>query len=87
MANYPISKTQKMVLDALNLTANDFSDADRIFADHGIVVSSKRVGRATEPVVSRLASHGGGWNPGGDGEEYTVNYKSIDLAPISQWMK
>lgn len=87
MANYPISKTQKMVLDALNLTANDFSDADRIFADHGIVVSSKRVGRATEPVVSRLASHGGGWNVGGDGESYKISYKGIDLTAISHWMK
>ena len=85
--SYPTSKTQEKVLTALGLTANDFTDAERIFSEIGISVSSKRVGRSTEPVISRLAAYGGGWNAGGDGESYEISYKQIDLSLISQWMQ
>lgn len=84
---FPTSVAQDKVLAALNMTANDFTDAERIFAEIGIVVNSKRVGRSSEPVVSRKDSYGGGWNEGGDGESYRISYKSTDLTPLAQWMK
>lgn len=85
--DFPVGAAQEKVLNALGLAATGFSDANRIFDEIGIEVSSKRVGRSSEPVISRKQTSFGGWNPGGDGEEYTVSYKSIDLTPVSQWMK
>ncbi len=84
---YPTSVAQDKVLEALGLTATDFTDAERIFAEIGIQVTSKRVGRSSEPVVTELPVEGGGWSAGGDGESYKISYKAIDLTPISQWMK
>ncbi len=84
---FPTSVAQDKVLAALNMTATDFTDAERIFAEIGIVVTSKRVGRSSEPVVSRKASDGGGWNVDGDGESYKISYKDTDLTPLAQWMK
>lgn len=83
----PIGVAQEKVLDALGITASDWMDAKQKFDEIGIEVGSRRVGRSSEPVVSRKNSYGGGWNPGGDGEEYRISYKSIDLAPVSQWMQ
>lgn len=87
MKAYPVGATQEKVLNALNMTATDFTDAERIFAEIGIEVTSKRIGRATEPVISRKSTYGGGWSEGGDGEEYQISYKDIDLTPLTQWMK
>lgn len=87
MANYPVGSAQKKVLDTLNMTATDFEDAERIFKSIGIQVTSKRVGRSSEPVVARLNAFGGGWNAGGDADEYRISYKDIDLTPLAQWMK
>ena len=84
---FPTSVAQDKVLAALNMTATDFTDAERIFKSIGIEVTSKRVGRSSEPVVSKLNSYGGGWNPGGDGESYEISYKDTDLTPLAQWMK
>jgi hypothetical protein len=85
--NYPTSVAQNKVLSALGLTAEDYPEAEKVLAAHGIAVSSRRVGRSSEPVVTRLAATFGGWNPGGDGESYEVCYKDIDLSPVSQWMQ
>lgn len=84
---FPTSVAQDKVLAALNMTATDFSDAERIFKSIGIEVTSKRVGRSSEPVVSKLNAYGGGWNVGGDGESYKISYKDTDLTPLAQWMK
>lgn len=84
---YPTSATQDKVLAALGMTATDFTDAERIFSEIGIVVTSKRVGRSTEPVISRKDAFGGGWNVGGDGESYAITYKDADLSKLAQWMK
>ncbi len=84
---FPTSVAQDKVLAALNMTATDFTDAERIFAEIGIVVTSKRVGRSSEPVVSRKDGYGGGWNVDGDGESYKISYKDTDLTPLAQWMK
>ena len=87
MAQYPVGAAQEKVLKAIGMTATDFSDAERIFDSIGIEVTSKRVGRSSEPVVSRKSTYGGGWSEGGDGEEYRISYKDIDLTPLAQWMK
>lgn len=84
--DYPVGKAQQMVLDALGLAADGFSEADQLFAEHGLVVSSKREGRASVPVVRLMETAGGGWNVGGDGESYSISYKNIDLSKIAQWM-
>lgn len=83
----PVGVAQEKVLKALGMTATDWSDAKRIFAEIGIEVTSKRVGRSSEPVVAKLDAYGGGWNPDGDGECYKISYKNVDLTPLAQWMK
>ena len=85
--DYPVGSAQEKVLNALGLTATGFSDAERIFSEIGIEVTSKRVGRSSEPVVSELDGYGGGWNVGGDGESYKISYKNTDLTPLAQWIK
>lgn len=85
--DYPVGSAQEKVLNALGLTATGFSDAERIFNEIGIEVTSKRVGRTTEPVVTEKSTSRGGWNSGGDGESYEVTYKNADLSKIAQWIK
>ena len=84
--DYPVGKAQKMVLDALGLTASGFSDAERIFDEIGIAVVAVRQGRTSVPQVHRKENTGGGWNAGGDGESFEISYKDADLSKISQWM-
>jgi hypothetical protein len=79
---YPITKTQQQVLQALGLTARDYAEAERLFQERGLLVTSRRAGRNTVPVVDRAES--GGWNPGGDG--YVTAYEPVDLDKISQWL-
>lgn len=83
---YPTGVAQDKVLEALGLTATDFDDANRIFAEIGIVVTSKRVGRSSEPVITRKSTSGAGWNGNGDADEWKVSYKQIDLAPVAHWI-
>lgn len=85
--DYPVGSAQGKVLNALGLTATGFSDAERIFGEIGIEVTSKRLGRTTEPVIAQKSATRGGWNSGGDGESYETNYKDADLSKIAQWMK
>lgn len=86
MANYPVGKAQQIVLDALGMTAADHSEASQKFEELGIVVSSRREGRTSVPVVIVKDRFGGGFNAGGDGEEWR-NYKDVDLSNISQWIQ
>lgn len=85
MRAYPVGKTQQLVLDALNLTAANFTEAKKIFEDLGLVVASKREGRKTIPVITVLDRQGGAFNAGGDGEEFTL-YQDIDTTAIEQWI-
>lgn len=82
---YPLSKTQATVLAALNITADNFKQAEQIFAELGLVVSSKRHGRKTIPVVTVLDRQGGAFNASGEGEIFT-KYPNIDTSAIEQWI-
>mgnify|MGYP001046615292 CR=1 FL=1 len=83
---YPVGKAQQTILDALNITnCNGHSHAQQIFDELGIVVSSKRVGRKSVPVVEK-ATIGGGFNAYGEGEESYTPSIGIDLSAISEWM-
>lgn len=86
MKESPVGVAQEKVLSALRLTAENFQDANRIFSAIGISVSSKRVGKSSEPVVRMMETTFGGWNAGGDGESYDAEYRNIDLTPIKQWI-
>lgn len=86
MAAYPIGSAQRQVLNALNLTAADFTAAEQVFDSIGIVVTSKRVGRSSEPVITMKQTEFGGFNSGGDGESWSKTFKQIDLTPVAQWI-
>lgn len=62
----PVGKAQQVILDILGQRAGSFGHAERIFADHGIVVSSKRVGRGSVPVVRVVRAGGYGQSEDGD---------------------
>jgi len=84
MANYPISKTQKMVLEALGMTAKDYTDADKKFADIGITVRSIRQGRTSVPAIT-VTGFGGGWTADGDGESWSG--ATVNLDAVRQWIE
>lgn len=81
----PVGKAQQEVLNALGLTANNHGHANNIFAEIGIVVSSRRDGRKSVPVVTKSYT-GGGFNAYGEGEESFSNADGLDFSVISQWM-
>lgn len=85
--DYPTGAAQDVILKALNLKATGFRDAERIFSEIGISVASKRVGRSSMPVVTRLERYGGGWNTGGDADGYEISHKNVDLSAIAQYMQ
>lgn len=86
MAAYPVGAAQRQVLNALNLTAADFTAAEQVFESIGIEVTSKRVGRSSEPVIRMKQTQFGGFNRGGDGESWSKSFTKIDLTPVQQWI-
>ena len=88
--DYPLSKTQQTVLNALGLTAQNWHEAEELFAKHGLAVEAKRQGRSYVPQITKLATieTGGGWNVGGDGESYEITheFEPVDFTEIQQWM-
>ena len=83
---YPVGKAQAQVLEALGLTAADFTEANRIFEELGLVVTSKRQGRQSVPVVQVLDRTGGGFNAEGEGETWS-QYPGADFSAIEQWIE
>ena len=82
--DYPVSKTEQMVLDALGMTASSSRDAKDKFQEMGLSVSSKRQGRKTVPAIVVKSRDVGGWTPGGDG--WGSKKDDIDTSAISQWI-
>lgn len=70
MSDYPIGKAQQMVLDALGVKRGTFAGAAAYFAEIGIVVSSKRVGRNSVPVVRIKDRYAAGVTEEGEGETW-----------------
>ena len=84
--SYPVGKAQQMVLDALGLTAKDFSEANQIFEGLGITVGSKREGRSSVPVVTVKDRFGDGFNAAREGVVYR-EHKDHDFSAIEQWIE
>lgn len=84
---FPVGKAQQQVLDALGLTANTHGEAVELFKSYGFEVSSKRVGRASEPVIKMLNDVRGGFSADGDGYADEVSYKQIDLSRVAKWIE
>lgn len=61
-----VGKAQRQVLDILGIPAHSFQQAEARFAEIGIVVTSKRVGRGSVPVVK--VARGGGFAQSEDGD-------------------
>jgi hypothetical protein len=87
MAEFPVGKAQQQVLDALGLMANTHAEAVELFRVYGFEVSSKRVGRASEPVIKMLDTICGGFSTDGDGYATEITYKEIDLSLVAQWIE
>ena len=85
MRDYPVSNVQGQVLNALGLTATGFSDANRKLEQLGLVVSHRREGRTTVPVITVKDRMAGGFTAEGDGCSFT-KYPEIDTTKIAQWI-
>ena len=86
MAEYPIGKAQRMVLEALGLNADGFSEAKAMLRDRGLIVTSKRQGRKSVPSIKLMDTEGGAMTAGGDGDSWDIDYKAYDKAAIAEWM-
>ena len=86
MKAYAVGKAQKIILEALNLSAETYKEAVDVFAKYGLSVSSKREGRKSVPVVRKLDTYESGFHDG-DGYCEEIPYEKIDLLPIFQFMK
>jgi hypothetical protein len=65
----PVGVAQSLVLKALGERAHTWSQAEAIFEEYGIVVSTKRAGRTSVLVVrERRQKDLGGWTESGDYE-------------------
>lgn len=82
--DYPVGKTQKMVLDAMGVKKYTFDGAEAYFSEIGIVVRAKRIGRTTQPEITVKRS-GSGFSADGDGDTWKLG-NDVDLTSISQWI-
>lgn len=83
---HPVGKAQKTILEALNLEADSFQEADELFAARGLSVTPVRQGRRSVPQVRRLETGGGGFNAAGEGEAWDVEYEPVDFDLIKEWL-
>lgn len=70
MRTTPVGVAQAKVLSAIGITVNSWQEAEQKFSELDIVVTSKRVGCSSEPVVSFQPTRRGGFNRDGEGEVY-----------------
>lgn len=82
--HYPVGVAQAQVLAALGREAANFDEANAIFDELGLLVTSKRLGRSSVPVVRVLDRCDGGFL-NGDGDAWT-RYPTVDLTPLRQWI-
>lgn len=84
--HFPVGAAQRMVLNALGLTADNFDHANAIFDHYGLVVSGKREGRTSVPVIRMRETVGGAFNAYGEGEAWDIPAAPIDLSAVEQWI-
>lgn len=85
--SYPMSKAQSMVIAALGFDTDDynFAQAEIIFGELGIIVTSKRQGRKSIPAVAATADSAGMTAEG----DYDVAVNEIDSEVaqlLAEWM-
>ncbi len=78
--HYPVAGDQKTILDALGITANNFSHAEAIFRELGIAITGNKQDGSCDPIVERKRfglSHG----------EWGEPLPDVDLSAIEQYMR
>ena len=60
-------------------------DAEKIFEQLGLVVTSKRQGRKSVPSITRRETETGGMH-NGDGWSQEIEFDAVDFSKIAQWM-
>ena len=85
---YPVGKAQQIVLDALNMTAKGATSADKLFEELGLVVRPVRQGRASVPQITLKSRYAGGWNEGGDGDNWRAygDLTAEQMQAIAPWL-
>ncbi len=86
-------KAQTIILEALELRADDNAEAETFFRLLGLRVVAKRIGRTTEPEVTVEArgriEERGGW-AGGDGDTWLervgASLPIFDMTAIMPWV-
>lgn len=86
MKGYPVGKAQQQVLTALELTASGFAAAERKFEKLGLVVTSKRQGRKSVPVITILNRETGALNANGEGVAWQ-QYPDANFENIQHWVE
>ena len=86
MADYPVGKAQRMVLEALGLNADSYSEAEELFVQRGLIVKAIRQGRKSVPAITLMDTEGGAMSTGGDGDSWDIEYKDYDKNAIAEWM-
>ena len=86
MAEYPIGKAQRMVIEALGLNAETFAEAEEMFANRGLIVKAVRQGRRSVPSITLMDTDGGAMNSDGEGESWDIEYEDYDKEAITQWL-
>lgn len=88
MSDYPVGKAQQVVLSALGVTRHTFAGAEAYFEEIGIVVSSKRVGRSSVPVVRIKDRYNGGFTSEGDGDSWRAysDLTAEQLQALAPWI-
>jgi len=86
IAEYPISKAQRMAIEALGLNAETFAEAEAAFAERGLIVKSQRQGRKSVPAITLMSTEGGAMNADGEGDSWDIDYKDYDKDAIAEWM-
>jgi hypothetical protein len=89
MADYPVGKAQQMVLDALGVKRASFAGAEMYFEEIGIVVSSKRVGRSSVPVVRLKNRYASAMTEEGEGETWRAygDLTAEQMAALAPWIE
>ena len=86
MTEYPMGKVQRMVIEALELNSDSFSEAEELFVQRGLIVKAVRQGRKSVPSITLMSTEGCSMNADGEGDSWDIDYKDYDKDAIAEWM-